>query len=247
MVRDKLLIFDFDDTLVDTSDVYYRARKCFLKVLKENGIDPDEGVKMFEEVDSSHIKRFGFSPDRYGRSMLVTYDSIAKDKQLQKSKKAIKKINSCGRLIFEEYPKLINGAHELLGWASENFILALLTRGIYELQIEKIKYVGISKYFRCIEVVKDKNRLTVQRLIDSLEMKPADTWVIGDSIKSDINPGIEAGAKCILYLYTHHSYRWEQEYTGTKAKGPFYKATNLIEIKEILKSTKDFRMINCLT
>lgn len=247
MAKDQLLIFDFDDTLVDTSDVYYRARKCFLQILKENSIDTDTAVKIFEEVDSSNIKLFGFSPDRYGRSMLGTYDLIAKKNKIIKSEEDIKKINSCGRIVLEEYPELINGACKLLRWASDNFTLALLTRGTYELQMKKINYVGISKYFRCIEVVKEKNRLSVQRLIDGLEMKPADTWVIGDSIKSDINPGIEADAKCILYFYTHHSYRWEQEYTGIQAKGQFYKATNLKEIKEILKSPKEFRMISCLT
>ena len=65
MVNNKLLIFDFDDTLVDTSDVYYRARKCFIQVLVKNGIDADIAVKTFEEVDSSNITKFGFSPNRY--------------------------------------------------------------------------------------------------------------------------------------------------------------------------------------
>ncbi len=247
MVNNKLIIFDFDDTLVDTSDVYYRARKCFLKVLVKNGIDADIAVKTFEEVDSSNINIFGFSPDRYGRSMLGTYDLIAKKYKIKKSEEDIKIINSCGRIVLEEYPELINGACTLLRWASDNFTLALLTRGTYELQMKKINYVGISKYFRCIDVVKEKNETTVRQLIESMEKKPTDTWMIGDSIKSDINPGIEADAKCILYFYTHHSYRWEQEYTGIQAKGQFYKATNLKEIKEILKSPKEFRMISCLT
>jgi len=247
MKNDELLIFDLDDTLVDTSEVYYRARRRFLEVLGKNEIDTDMAVKMFEEIDSSHIERFGFSPERYGMSMLVTYETIAKKKGVRRSEETIKKIKSCGRMVLKEYPELIGEARELLGWASENFILALLTRGIYELQMKKIDHVGISKYFRCIEVVKEKNGLTVNRLIDRVGMKPASTWVIGDSIKSDVNPGIEAGTKCILYFYTHHSYRWEQEYTGSQAKGPFYKANGLLEIKEILKSPKDFEMIRSLT
>lgn len=161
---------------------------------------------------------------------------------LQPSADTLAQINSCGQIVLEQYPHLIDGAFPLLDWASRHFELCLLTRGVVQLQMSKVEHVGISKYFRHIEVVNEKNCYTVSRLIETMGMTPSTTWVIGDSVKSDVNPGVEAGAKCILYVYTHHSYRWEQEY-GTAAKGPFYKADKLMDIRKILESPEHYKMV----
>ncbi len=68
--------------------------------------------------------------------------------------------------------------------------------------------------------------------MDELEYSPEKTWIIGDSIKSDINPGVETGANCFLYVYHHHKYSWLQEY-GCTPIGPFYKVKSLAEIEPV--------------
>ncbi len=52
---------------------------------------------------------------------------------------------------------------------------------------------------------------TFKNAIELAGVRPEDTWVIGDSVKSDINPGIAAKARCILFQYHHPHYRWTQE------------------------------------
>lgn len=90
-------------------------------------------------------------------------------------------------------------------------------------------------HFDRVEVVEGKTAALFRRLIAEMHVPPSECWIIGDSVRSDINPGIEAGANCILYLYTHHSYYWRQEY-GDAPRGSFYLARTLLEALEILRN-----------
>jgi putative hydrolase of the HAD superfamily len=242
MTDTRLAVFDLDDTLVDTSDVYYRARTCFLAVLAACGIDPELGLRTFEAVDTSHMEQYGFAPDRYGRSMAATYERLAAHFGVQVRKDVAARINDCGRMVIDECPKLIEGAVQLLHWASEHFELCLLTRGLPALQIKKIETTGLSGFFSDVEVVRQKDVRVILQLISDRGSTPDSTWVIGDSIKSDINPGIEAGANCILYLYAHSVYQWTQEY-GAEATGPFYLARTLAQVRDVLECPSRFQQV----
>ena len=246
MENSELVIFDLDDTLIDTSDVYYRARKNFIQILEEEGVDKREALSVFETIDGEQIKKLGFVPDRYGKSMLLAYEDIADKHGIDKSIETVEKIKNCGHVIFNEYPRLIEGSLDLLDWAAKNYTLALMTRGIPELQLSKVRAVGIEAYFKKIDVVESKNAATVRLMLEKLGVHPTLTWVVGDSIKSDINPGVEVGAKCILYLYTHHSYRWEQEYTGEKAIGAFYRVEQLADVRQIIEAPEKFAQTTCI-
>jgi len=61
-----------------------------------------------------------------------------------------------------------------------------------------------------------------------LSLNPEDCIVIGDSIKSDINPAIECGIEVIHYEYKHKHYEWEQDKEETIYD--FKKVTKLLEI-----------------
>lgn len=124
--------------------------------------------------------------------------------------------------------------------------MVYLTRGIPDFQIRKIKTLKIDKYFKSIQVVEKKGVNEFQEFLKDIKVHPSDCWVVGDSIKSDINPAINLGIKPILYLYSHHTYFWRQEY-GALAEGAFYLAKSLSEVKSILSSPNKFKKINKLT
>lgn len=242
-VDKKIIIFDLDDTLVDTSDIYWRARNCFVNELREEGFDPENVIEIFEEIDSVYMKKFAHAPERYAESMLATYKQILKQKNMEIKEENLSRIKSCGNIILEQLPQLISGSTELLEWAFQYFKLAILTRGDEQLQRRKLKHAGISKYFDLVRVVQIKDENSFCSILNEAGFHPEDAWIIGDSIKSDINPGIKIGASSILYLYTHHSYYWRQEY-GLAATGPFYLVYKLKEVIDILKSPSSFKKIH---
>lgn len=229
-----LVIFDLDDTLVDTSDVYYQARTSFAHLMKDEGFDIHQVIQVFEDIDTRHLQQFGHSPERYSKSMLTTYRELMSASGKVEDPKLVKRVEKCGMMVIEVLPNPIIGAIELIKWAAEIFSLALLTRGIESLQLRKVQAADLLQYFPSIRTVESKDMNTVLRFVRDLGHAPEMSWMVGDSIKSDINPGIEAGLSCILYRYRHHEYTWIQEY-GASPVGPFHVAEDLSEVKDILQ------------
>lgn len=242
MQHDHLLIFDLDDTLIDTSDIYWKARTLFVQELTYLGYEEDIIIEAFETIDANHISTFGFSPSRYRKSMIMAYKVFQRREGLPPSRKILKNIKSYGNLIFNSVPQLIEGAEELLTWAVTRYTVVLITRGDLELQKRKLRLTGLSKFFSAMEVVPDKNADTFTKVIRDAGYTPSQSWVIGDSIRTDINPGICAGATCILYAYQHKAYHWRQEH-GQPAVGHFYYAKQLSQVMNILKFPSSFRMV----
>ncbi len=240
-MKTELIIFDLDDTLLDTSDVYWRARSKFANELSKYGLDSETIVKMFEEIDTLNMKHLGYSPYRYGKTMKDTYEHFISEHDLAADKDFLHQIDEWSAIVLNLMPKLIKDAEKLLTWASENYTLILITRGESFLQEKKISNSRLAKYFSRVQIVPRKNAEMFRTAMSEAGFTPDKTWVVGDSIKSDINPGIEAGAKCIFYSYQHKHYQWVQE-RGYAAMGPFYKAEHLLDVKNIIQSPSSFKM-----
>jgi putative hydrolase of the HAD superfamily len=235
MNEPKLVIFDLDDTLIDTSHVYWVARKRFADTVKTQGVPEDIIIDTFEHIDAENIKKFGLVPSRYGVSMSETYDVLASKYSLHRHESVAREIKICGDVVLHSLPKLIPGAMDLLKWVSTQFDLVLLTRGIPELQQKKVESRRIAHFFKSIQIVPYKGPTDFERVVERSGLRPEDAWAIGDSIRSDINPALAAGLNAILYRYSHHSYYWRQEY-GVTPSGPFFCVDKLTDIKEVLES-----------
>lgn len=230
-----LLIIDLDDTLVDTSHVYWLSRSKFVDALTAHGIDPIEAVELFEEQDALNLQDMGFSPERYSKTMADVYDRLVTVGRLAPRKDLAADLLAHGRIVIDQLPELIAGAREVLDWAQKRFQLVLLTRGFELLQMQKIAHAAIAEFFDEINVVGTKGPEQFADLMRKHKSEPSQTWVLGDSIRSDINPAMHAGANAILYAYSHHSYYWRQEY-GVVPEGYFYKIDYLPETISILEN-----------
>ena len=103
------------------------------------------------------------------------------------------------------------------------------------MQRRKIANSEIGEYFEEVRVVTKKDASDFAQVISDQGVERQDTWIVGDSIRSDINPALQVGAKPMLYVYTHHSYYWRQEY-GVIPLGSFHKIDTLEEAVEIFEN-----------
>jgi putative hydrolase of the HAD superfamily len=243
MTKNKLIVFDLDDTLLNTSNVYWHARKLFVeKLSKELQIDKDVLVDEFEKNDHLQMQKMKYSPYRYTVSMIETYKICCYNKNHPINEETLKTIRNFGRYISRNIPMLIYGAKDILDWTSQHYYLALLTRGEDSFQKKKLHKNELYGYFDFVKVVPHKNAEILKGFIEHIGFDCKDVWVIGDSLKSDINPGIEIGAKCILYGYHHPHYHWIQDHESV-ALGSFYKVDNLSDIRQILESDSNSNSI----
>jgi putative hydrolase of the HAD superfamily len=242
----RAVIFDLDDTLVDTSHVYWLSRSAFLDTMVAAGFERSEVLGRFEEIDSRHILQQGYVPERYERSMLATYVELCSVENARPAPEVIAQIAVAGGIVRDVVPEIIPGAVELVeGARALGYISVLLTRGIDVVQQRKLDTHALRHHFEFVEIVSKKDGDTIAGVIAKIGIQAEDCWVVGDSIKSDVNPAIQAGANAILYLYTHHSYYWRQEY-GVRPLGTFYLARDLSEALQILASPAEAQRVSSL-
>jgi len=84
----------------------------------------------------------------------------------------------------------------------------LLTKGAEAEQHAKIAKSGLAERFRRIIVVPEKNAAVYEDLVRAEDLDPAYTWMIGNSVKSDINPALAAGLGAV---FIPNQNTWELE------------------------------------
>src|SRR5258705_11560341 len=99
--------------------------------------------------------------------------------------------------------EIIEGVLETLAYLAERHGLTLFTKGHPEEQKLKIDRSGLGVHFAHTAVVREKDAEAYCALVAARGMAPADTWMIGNSPKSDVNPALEAGLNAVFVPHAH--------------------------------------------
>jgi putative hydrolase of the HAD superfamily len=105
--------------------------------------------------------------------------------------------------ILEQPLELIEGVEETLAQLSKKHDLTIFTKGHPEEQRMKVERSGLEGYFAHTAIVKEKDAGAYARIVDQRKMERLDTWMVGNSPKSDINPALEAGLGAVLIPHPH--------------------------------------------
>jgi putative hydrolase of the HAD superfamily len=103
---------------------------------------------------------------------------------------------------------LLEGVEETLARLSGRFRLHLLTKGEPLVQEDKLARSGLGRFFEQVHVVPEKDVEVFRALIARYDLQPEQTWMVGNSPRSDINPALAAG---IGAVYVPHPNTWTLE------------------------------------
>jgi len=120
-----------------------------------------------------------------------------------------KKIEDIGWQVFRQIPELVDGVYQILDTLRKKYFLILATLGDPQVQKEKVQLSGLKKYFSEIYVLKHKNVEEYKNILKEHNLDKKNTWIIGNSVRSDLNPGLKLGINCILIPYL--SWKFEEE------------------------------------
>lgn len=192
------IIFDGDDTLWETQPLYERSKERFLGVMELQGFDPYEAKQRFDAIEINNARLLGFSKLRFPKSMSDTYRTLCQshNKAVDESVGSI--VESIGKSAYADSPRLFEGVREVLEkLRARNLCLILATKGDYDVQEQKISVSGLRRYFQheYILALKDESELT--RIAKETNLDIRESWSIGNSIRSDINPALRVGMKAI--------------------------------------------------
>ncbi len=183
-----LIIFDLDDTLLDTSGAItpFKMREC-LKRLIEDGAS----VKDFEQAYADLMALNNASP----RSK----DAVS----LFARKLGCEPERALAELTAPLPPGFAipttPGAKDILGYFFPKYPLVIATGGYPPFQREKIEKAGLEpSIFSKIAILEDSNKRPLyEGLPKEFSIKPEKIWVCGDRVETDLAPAYRLGFKTI--------------------------------------------------
>lgn len=197
-----LVLVDFDDTLVDTAPRFLNARRELFRLLTEAGFSEPEVHRVHHEViDPNMRKRFGFGPSRMEPAFRATYQELCAAADREVDAAIAERVCLLGRGVAGTPPAL-NGAIDALARLASSLPTALYTQaGDPAYQMGCIEECGILDIIPSerIRICEHKTTAAFRLVLREFAISdPATVWMIGNSMRSDINPALEAGAHAIF-------------------------------------------------
>ena len=205
------VIFDGDDTLWETQPLYDAAKRDFASLLHQEGIEyRGDVVALLDEIDAEQVSSEGFSKGRFARSMLHTYERLCRIQGVEPKEDVKAKLRSIGLSVFENVPMLYPDVIEALIVLRPTHTLVLATKGDPDVQLCRISSLGVGSYFDKVCILDRKTEAEYLTIVRDIGVSDSRVWVVGNSIKSDINPAIRAGLRAIWIPRGHWAYEIEE-------------------------------------
>ena len=240
---DPHLIFDLDETLIPTTDAYQTAIDEFVRYIQEETtlMASEEKIRETQnEIDINMIDDQGFSIDRFVESFARTYTQLCVEESIQPQNGH--KAEIC--LIAEDNVRLSIDQYQERGWVDPEVpslldsltdvaTLSLLTKGDTDAQWRKIEAMNITEFIPP-ERIRVSDRKTDRDFLDMIpRSKTVDnSWKIGDSITSDINPALSLGLNAV-HVEPEMTWNFEKGELLQPNDSELYTVSDITEIESI--------------
>lgn len=185
--------FDADDTLWVNETYFRETEDKFADLLQEfetkNKIDNELFAKEME-----NLRLYGYGVKGFMLSMLETAIELSSG---QVNTQTLSKIIAMGKHMIDQPVEILDGVQETLQYLAPKYRLIVMTKGDLLDQERKLQKSGLSKYFQHVEVLSDKKEKNYSDLLAHLEIDVDEFVMIGNSLKSDVLPLLNIGAKAI--------------------------------------------------
>jgi putative hydrolase of the HAD superfamily len=225
------LLIDADDTLWENNIYFERAIAAFTSYLNHRDYSPAEVRQALNAVERETILAHGYGLTSFTRSLVDCFERLSPE-PVTEEKTA--RILGFARAIKEQEIELLPGVTEALKELTARHRLILMTKGNQAEQADKLARSGLAEYFSAVEIVAEKDPPTYRAVMERYELAPHTSWMIGNSIKSDINPALTAGLHAVFLF---HKDTWVLEHADIAAAP---EGQQLIELESFTKLTTIF-------
>ena len=201
--------FDGDDTLWKSED-YYRAAELQFENIIGQYIDLTDARSQQHllEVERRNLRVFGYGAKGMTLSMIESAVQLTGERI---SARDIHRVIEIGRATLQHPVELIDGIREAVETIAASHEIVLITKGDLFHQESKIEKSGLADLFQRIEVVSEKDPATYARVLRELGVPAGRFVMIGNSLRSDIEPVLQLGGWGIHMPY-HITWAHEAEH-----------------------------------
>jgi len=203
----KVIGFDADDTLWVNEPFYQEVEKEFCRIMKPY-LDEVETSKELFKTEMQNLEIYGYGAKGFILAMLETALRATGGKITSEE---ISRILNIGKTLLTMPIQLLDGVENLLQELQGKYKLILATKGDLLDQERKLQKSGLIGYFHHIEIMSDKHENNYKKLLSHLDIQAHEFLMVGNSIKSDILPVLNIGAKAVHVPFevtwqheTHH-------------------------------------------
>lgn len=230
----RTIVFDADDTLWDEQSMLQRFEKAVEAVLDEKTGTSSGFAERFIALENENIPTLGYGFSSY---IFSAGEAIAANPVWYAHKDVLlREVRAIIDGFHFEGPSLMPGAREMLESlsADHSYPLVLLTRGVDFEQRSKLERTGIGEFFSKVRVVQSKDA-AIYRETAALMGDPSgeDLCMVGNSIRSDVNPAIEAGWRAI---HVPPPTEWAHDHDAATQSDRSHQVKHLGEVVDLVNS-----------
>ncbi|MBZ9955717.1 MULTISPECIES: HAD family hydrolase [unclassified Mesorhizobium] len=222
--------FDADDTLWQNEQFFRMTEKRFAAMLADHGEEEHISARLLE-AERRNLAVYGFGIKGFTLSMIETAIEVT---QARVPASVISEILGAGREMLSHPIEVLPHARETVERLAGAYRLVLITKGDLFDQERKLAGSGLGDLFDAIEIVSDKNAATYARVFSRHGDGPARSMMVGNSLKSDVVPAIEAGG---WGVHVPHELTWVLEHIEAPIAEPrFRQISDLGQLPELIES-----------
>jgi len=187
----ELVGFDADDTLWRSQDYFDAAQAAYEAVIGRYVDIADTRVhQQLLDTERRNIALYGYGAKGMTLSMLETAIALT-DARIGASD--LQRILQLGRDVLQHPVELLPGMREAVAAVAREFRIVLITKGDLFHQERKVRDSGLCDLFHRIEIVSEKDPATYARLFEEFAVTPQHFAMVGNSLRSDIEPVVRLG------------------------------------------------------
>lgn len=201
----KGLVFDADDTLWETEPLYDRSLTECQRYVEPLGLDPTEWRDTQRKIDVQNVAVLGFSIERFPTSSAQAYDAITGTKDTAESKQ----VYEISKSVFAAAADIMEDAQQVLTTLKDRgHPLYLMTKGDLKVQQKRLADASfLTELFDHVRIVDSKGPADFKTAAQALNRAPSQCVSIGNSLRSDIEPAVQAGLSAVWI----EAYVWDYE------------------------------------
>ncbi|OUO57544.1 HAD family hydrolase [Candidatus Avelusimicrobium gallicola] len=223
----RFVCFDADDTLWKNEEFYRQSERDFARLMAPF-LSQQQAIDRLFQTEMDNLETFGYGAKSCMLSMMQTALEILPPQQ---AAGALKEILQIGRRLILHPVEVLPGVKDTLEKLTGKYHLSVITKGDLLDQQRKLERSGLQPLFNHVEIVSDKTPAAYRALFVRLNAKPQEVLMVGNSLRSDIFPALQAGAQA---AYQPSPFNWKHEEMPEPQDPPYLKIASLPDLLPVL-------------
>lgn len=230
------ILFDLDDTLIHCNKYFDEVLDQFADLMTTwfggYRLTADEVKRKQYEFDAVGVHKLGFAAKHFPQSLVETYEHYSAMTGRDTSNEERKQLTDLGKSVYEfpniePYPNMTETLGSLRDQGHELF---LYTGGERKIQTGKVKRMGLDAYFGDrLFISSHKTTDVLESILTKQKFNRDKTWMIGNSIRTDVVPALETGINAI-HIPAITEWQYNVVDIAVKPKRAFLQLKKLLDV-----------------